>query len=92
MGHDQVVVKYHNRRMLLTVDIHTLLRTVFDAFGDEVTVAFVAMTEAERRESLDESGEIPLVRDRFQVFEVRAPAEARRRPDIERAAIAAGAK
>jgi hypothetical protein len=92
VGKNHVIVKYHNRRMPLTVDLSTLLITLFDAYGDDVTVEFVAMNEAERTGSTDKSGAIPMVKDRFQVFEVRHPAEARRRPDIEDAAVAAGVK
>ncbi len=69
MDKTRIVVKYHIKRMLLTVDLNNLFGTLFDAYGDDVTVGFVAMNEREWRESMDESGEIPMVRDRFQVFE-----------------------
>jgi hypothetical protein len=92
MVNNHVLVKYYDRRMLLTVDISALLSTLFDAYGDDVIIEFMAMDETERRESTDESEAVPIVRDRFQVFEMQKAAEARRRPDIEQAAIAAGVK
>ena len=48
MGVNHVVVKYYSRRLLWTVDIHTLFSTLFDAYGDDATVEFVAMSEEER--------------------------------------------
>ena len=92
MGVNRVVVKYYSRRMLITVDIPTLLDALFDAYGDDVSVEFVAMSESERRESTDAAGAVPAVRDRFQVFDIQQASGPRRRSDLERVAIAAGAK
>lgn len=89
---NRVVVKYYSRRMLLTVDLSALLNTLFDAFGDEVSVEFMAMNELERRASTEETAPVPVVRDRFQVFDIGAETGTRRRPDVEQAAVAAGAK
>jgi hypothetical protein len=89
---NRVAVKYYSRRMLLTADLNALLKTLFDAYGDEVTFEFVAMSEMERRASTEESAAVPVVRDRFQVFEIHEATGARRRPDVERTAVAAGAK
>jgi hypothetical protein len=91
---DHVVVKYHNRRMLLTVDLETLFTTLFDAFGEDVSVRFVPMNESERRESSEiVDFEIIAVRERFQIFEA-SPGEhgMRRRQDLEQTATGRGQK
>jgi hypothetical protein len=87
-----VVVKYYSRRMLLTVDLGALLNTLFNTYGDDVTVEFMAMSELEQRASTEESAAVPIVRDRFQVFDIGEANETRRRPDVEQAAVAAGVK
>jgi hypothetical protein len=92
MNLNRVVVKYYSRRMLLTVDLGALLNTLFNTYGDDVTVEFMAMSELERRASTEESAPVPIVRDRFQVFEIGEATGTRRRPDVEQAAVAAGVK
>jgi hypothetical protein len=92
MNEGYAVVKYHNRCLLLTVDLHTLVNTLFDFYGDDLTIHFVAMSELERERNISKLGMIDSILDRFQVFEVNPKIGERRRPDIERAAIAAGAK
>ncbi len=87
-----IVVKYHNRRMLLTVDANALFAALFDAYGDEVAVEFKPMNEMERRESTDETKGLRLVRDRFRVFEVSDSDVITRRPDIEQTAVSRGVK
>ena len=89
---ERVVVKYYSCRMLLTADLNALLNTLFDVYGDDVTIEFVAMSELDRRVSTEKTAAVPVVRDRFQVFEMQEATGARRRPDVEQAAIAAGAK
>jgi hypothetical protein len=89
---NRVVVKYYSRRMLLTVDLGALLNTLFDTYGGDVTVEFMAMSELERRASTEESAPVPIVRDRFQVFDIGEASGMQRRPDVEQAAVAAGVK
>jgi hypothetical protein len=87
-----MVVKYHNRRMLLTVDTNALFVALFDAYGDDVAVEFVPMNQMERQESTEEVKGIRLVRDRIRVFEVSDSDGIRRRPDIEQTAVSRGVK
>jgi hypothetical protein len=88
----RIVVKYHNRRMLLTVDTNALFAALFDAYDGDVTVEFVPMNEMERHESTEEVKGLRLVRERFQVFEGSGVSVMKRRPDIEQAAITKGVK
>jgi hypothetical protein len=90
MGH--VIVRYYSARMLLTVDLNTLTSALFDAYGEDVTIEFVAMSEAQRTESTQNSQLVHLVQDRFQIFELRAATNRLRRPDIEQKAIQLGRK
>lgn len=97
MGHtmsdSRIVVKYHNRRMLLTVDLNVLLDTLFDAYGDGVIVEFAGMDEREKAESSDAVEGLRAVRDRFRIYEAGPPPfGARRREDLEQAAVAGGRK
>lgn len=78
MRKDRVVVKYYSGRMLLTVDLGALLNTLFDAYGDDVTIKFMAMDELERAASTDDSAAIPIARDRFQIFEIAERTDPRR--------------
>jgi hypothetical protein len=90
MYNKHIVIKYYSSRMLLTFDMNALFMALFDTYGEDVTVEFVSMNERERRESIDEEGGIPVVRDRFQVFETGEPHEMQRRTDVEQIAIATG--
>jgi hypothetical protein len=92
MTANRLVVKYHNRRMLLTVDINALFTSLFRVYDDEIRVEFVPMNETEQNETTDAVVGMRVVRDRFQMFEVSEGGEMRRRADIEQAAIASGAK
>jgi hypothetical protein len=92
MSGSRIVVKYHNRRMLLTVDLNALLDTLFDAYGDGVIVEFAEMNEREKAESIDAVEGLRAVRDRFRIYDVGSPSGARRREDLEQAAVAGGRK
>lgn len=93
MAFDQIVVKYHNPRMLLTVDLESLFMTLFDAYGDGVKIEFSEMDEREKGESSEiVEGGIRAVRERFQIIEKMVQSEARRRKDLEQLAIAVGRK
>src|SRR4051812_43768345 len=92
MGPNHVIMKYHNSRMLLTVDLNALLGVLFDVYGDSMSVEFAAMSEEERAKTIDKLGEVRAVRDRFQVFEIQDKNIEHRRLDIERAAVLAGFK
>jgi hypothetical protein len=92
MSGSRVVVKYHNRRMFLTIDIGTLFCVLFDAFGDALAAEFVPMSETERAESIEETGLLPFVRERFRVFERKPNGALERRIDVETAATRLGQK
>jgi len=88
----RIVVKYHNRRMLLTVDLNELFDTLLEACGDGVGVEFAGMDEREKAESNEVVDGIRAVLDRILILEMGPSTEARRREDLEKAAVAGGRK
>jgi hypothetical protein len=92
MSANHLVVKYHNRRMLMTVDLGALFATLFDAYGDGAIIEFAPMDERERDESVEVVDSIPLVQERFRVIETGPRSGPRRRRDLELSAIAIGQK
>ena len=48
MSKSRVIVKYHNGRMLLTVDLNALFSTLFAALADDVAIEFMAMDDQEK--------------------------------------------
>lgn len=91
MSVDHLLVKYHSRRMLLTVDLQALFTTLFDAYGDGASIRLALMDEREKAASTEEVDGLQLVRERFRILEVR-PGGTRRRTDLEQAAVASGQK
>lgn len=92
MSGSRIVVKYHNRRMLLTVDLNALFDTLFDAYDDGVIVEFAEMDEREKAESTEAVEGLRAVRERFHILETGLPTGVRRRKDLEQAAVAVGRK
>ena len=90
MNDSRIVVKYHSRRMLSTVDLNALFDTLFGAYGDDLIVEFAEMDDPERSEATDMVEGLRVVRERFRIFEVASPAGALRREDLEHAAVACG--
>lgn len=92
MDGTRIVVKYHNPRMLLTVELNALFATLFKAYGDGVSVEFAEMDERGKAESTEAVDGLRAVRERFQIFETGLPAGTRRRKDLEEATVAVGIK
>jgi hypothetical protein len=83
IGDSRIVVKYHSRPMLATVDVNALLATLFNACGGNVIVEFAEMSEQEKAALNDDLGARRAVRRRFQLFDMRLPSGMRRRTDLE---------
>ncbi|WP_422931746.1 hypothetical protein [Singulisphaera sp. PoT] len=83
-------MKFYSGRMLSTVDLHSLFKTLLQAYGGDMPIEFVAMNEAERMTC--KSTTLPLILDRFHVFEIDEASGTNRRPDLEREAIEWGIK
>lgn len=77
-----ITVKYHNRRMLLTVDLDCLFRVLEEAFGQEVSVSLEPMSDTEQKMTTRDDGQILAVLERFWVLEQKGGAYLRR-PDLE---------
>lgn len=92
MEQNRIVIKYYDRRMLLTVDIHTLLNVVFDNYGDSVKIELVEMDDQEKDTSVETIEGIRAIRERFQILEIKSPDGVQRRKDLENLAIAIGTK
>lgn len=87
-----IVVKYHNQRMLLTLDLNALVEVIMRKYGDETVIEFAPMTAQERAETMDDSSVMNAVRERFWIFEVGADQALQRMSELETAAVATGVK
>lgn len=91
---ERIVIKYHNQRMLLTIDFNMLVSVLLREFGPELRLELEAMTDEERADTANEVAEVPgllAVRERFHLFAGEAAAEVRRQ-DLEREIVAKGQK
>ena len=87
MSSNRVVVKYYDSRLLLTCDINAILAAIFELCGRQVDVEFVGMSESERRDVAEEVQGIPLIQERFRVFDMEQPNTIHRRLDVEELAV-----
>lgn len=86
-----VMVKYHNRRMLLTLDLNELVKVLVDEFGPSLVLQLEEMTEGERVATRDHQDGLDIVRERFQLFVTGAEGPVRRQ-DLERVIVQQGRK
>ena len=87
-----VVVKYHNRRMLLTLDLNALVEVIMATYGDGTSIEFMPMTDDERDETLESPNLVNAVRERFWILEVNSDLTTKRRMELEVAAVESGVK
>lgn len=85
------LVKYHNRRMLFTLDMSILVKVLLDECGPSVTIQLEEMTSEERAETLEEVNGLHAVRERFWLF-IHVSEDWIRRPDLERVVVDRGQK
>lgn len=86
------IVKYHNRKMLLTLDLNALVEVITQADGDETTIHILPMARQERAETLGDVGLVNTVRERFWILESGPDESLQRRTDLESQIVATGKK
>jgi hypothetical protein len=87
---NELLIKYFSARMLLTLDMDQLFRSLLDQFG-ECQISFVPMTAQERAQASTDLNGIEAVNERFWVFH-RVGAEFVRQRDIEETIVRLGQK
>lgn len=86
------ILKYHNRKMLLTLDLNALVEVITQADGDETTIHILPMTHEERADALDDIGLVDAVRERFWILESGPDESLQRRTDLESQIVGTGQK
>ncbi|MCA8992937.1 MAG: hypothetical protein KDA88_13190 [Planctomycetaceae bacterium] len=92
MERSRIIIKYYNRRMLLTVDVNALLQTVFDACGDRVGIEFAEMDEVEKDGATEIIEGMRAIRNRSYILEMTSGEDILRREDLEKLSVAVGRK
>ncbi|MCA9030656.1 MAG: hypothetical protein KDA69_15340 [Planctomycetaceae bacterium] len=92
MERNRIIIRYYNRRMLLTVDVNALLQTVFDACGDRVGIEFAEMDETEQEGVVELIDGMRAIRNRFYILEMTPGEDILRREDLEKLSVAVGRK
>ena len=87
-----VVVKYHNRKMLATIDLNSLINVLMQSYGDGTTIRFEPMNASEREQTLEDVGGIAGVRERFWILEDCGEGRLRRQPKLEETVVSKGVK
>jgi len=92
MSENTVLLLYHSRKMLLTLDLNAAIEVLLDEFGTCPVLKLRPMSEDERRSAEDHSGPIPLVTERFHLLALSAQVGATRRLDLEEKIVHLGRK
>lgn len=92
MRQPHIVMVFHSNKMLLTLDLDTLIRVLLEAFGSRLAVQFRPMTDAEREAAEDRTGVVTAVHTRFLLKELRPDGLEVRREDLEERVVREGRK
>jgi len=88
----KLILKYHNLKMLLTIDINKLTEILIDYFGKNININFIEMNDEEKKESTEMCSFILTVRERIWLFEINENKDIIRRNDLELRIIDEGRK
>ena len=92
MKEAMIVVVFHSERMLLTLDLNTLVQVLMEIYGRELTLRFRAMSDSEKEAAEEQTEILPAVRTRFLLKEPGPDGEEVRREDLERRIVREGRK
>lgn len=92
MREPRLLVVFHSVRMLLTLDLNTMLSILIEVFGTNVVMEFRPMSESERASAEYESDGITAVRTRFIMKEVRGDGSELRLAELEERIVREGRK
>ena len=87
-----LVIRYHNIKMLLTLDLNTLIRILLEEFGSTLELRFEEMSEVERVQSTKIVEGLHAVQERFYLFWVDPDGKLQRREDLEQKTVHEGRK
>jgi hypothetical protein len=88
----KLILKYHNLKMLLTIDMNKLTEILIDYYGRNIIINFIEMDKEEKKKSSQIENFVLLVRERFWLFEADESNEIVRRNDLEIRIIDEGRK
>ncbi len=88
----KILIKFHNFKMLMTLDLNTLVAVLLDNYGENIVIEFQVMTIQEQSDTVEIVDEINLVLERFWVFECFDTGRKQRRKDLEEQIIQKGVK
>jgi hypothetical protein len=88
----KLLLRFYNKKMLLTLDIETLLFLILEECGYSVILDIEEMTEDERGLAEDRTGAIPHVATRFILEDHTHPDRPRRLEDLEYRIVQYGQK
>lgn len=95
MSSNRFVVKYFDRKMLMTLDLNQLVHELLDTHGDQVSVEFVPMDAAEQKRCSSRNEDLAgliAVEKRFWLHELDESNQPVRRPDLEARIVDLGQK
>lgn len=95
MAEARFVVRYFNRRMLMTLDLNQLVHELLECRGDRVSVEFAPMTADEQDACSTRNEDIAgltAINTRFWLLETDDANQPIRRPDLEARIVDLGQK
>jgi hypothetical protein len=87
---NEILIKYFSARMLSTLDMNQLFRSVFETFG-ECQIEFVPMAAHERAQASTQVAAIEAVNERYWIFH-RVEDQWVRQRDLEATIVRKGQK
>ena len=88
---NKLIIKYHNVKMLLTLDMNTFFQIIEENFGSSFELKFEEMNEKEKESTTSLTDGLRKVNERFWIFSLDKEKEYRRK-DLETEIISRGHK
>ncbi len=92
MRQPRIILVFHSTRMLLTLDLNTMVRLLLETFGQEIILQLRPMTDVEREAAEERNEVITFVRTRFLIKELREDGTEVRHEDLEGRMVHEGRK
>ena len=92
MSQPRLILRFHSRKMLQTLDLGALFNIILREHGDPLQLQLVGMTAEERAEAEDRTGPVTLVPTRFTLWEQGDEGGLVRREDLENRIVREGRK
>ena len=92
MSQPRIILRFHSRKMLQTLDLGTLFDILLQEYGEPLQLQLVGMTARERTDAEDRTGPVTLVPTRFTLWEQGDEGGLVRRKDLENRIVREGRK